>query len=461
MTFDDLDLPEVVRAGIRDAGFDTPTPIQEKSLPHALEGRDVAGQAQTGTGKTAAFLLAIYTRLVRNEPRVPGFPRALIVAPTRELAMQIHRDAELLGKHTGLVTTVIFGGMDYMKQRESIQTGADIVIATPGRLMDYYRQKVLILKNIEIVVVDEADRMFDMGFIKDIRFILKRLPPYNERQSMLFSATLSLDVLELAYEHMNAPVEVAVESEKITAEGVEQGLYHVTGREKFHTLLRLLAKEKPDRIIVFANTKGAVEEVTRKLSVNGYKVGMLSGDVPQRKRLSMVSQFKAGELQALVATDVASRGLHVNDVTHVINYDLPSDSEDYVHRIGRTARAGATGKAFSLVDEASAFHLEAVQKYIDQKIPMLWDDDLPEVDEIRAPYKRRTFGGKPSGGRPQGGGRPSGRGDRRGGAGGRGGRGGQRTGGPAKGKQGHDDSQGKPQKDSAPAKTGREPSTDQ
>ncbi len=415
MTFDDLDLPEAVRAGVREAGFVNPTPIQEKTLPIALGGQDVAGQAQTGTGKTAAFLIAIFSRLLRNPSKGDGLPRALVLAPTRELALQIHRDAELLGKHVGLNMTVIFGGMDYQKQKESIRTGADIVIATPGRLMDYYRQKILILKNIEIVVVDEADRMFDMGFIKDIRFILKRLPSWDKRQSMLFSATMSFDVLELAYEHMNAPTEVSVTPEKITAEGVEQFLFHVEGTQKFHTLLRLLAQEKPERTIIFANTKGAVEMVARRLEANGYKVGVLSGDVPQRKRLKMVVEFAQGDLQILVATDVASRGLHVDDISHVVNYDLPADSEDYVHRIGRTARAGATGKAFALVDEDSAFNLEGVQKYIDQEIPVIWADELPEVEEVPAPRRPRQYRDERDGrgrGRGERDGRGRGRGER-------------------------------------------------
>jgi ATP-dependent RNA helicase RhlB len=401
MKFDDLDLAEPIRAGLRDLGFSSPTPIQEKSLPYALKGEDVAGQAQTGTGKTAAFLIAIFSRLLSRPNRKPGLPRALVLAPTRELALQIFRDAEELGKHTGLTMTVLFGGMDWQKQRESLETGADLVIATPGRLMDYHRQKILILNNVEIVVVDEADRMFDMGFIKDIRYILHKLPPFKERQSMLFSATLSLDVMELAYEHMNLPVEVSVESERITAEGIEQHLVYVTGKEKFHTLLRILAAEQPKRAIIFSNTKGGVEKVARQLAANDYKVAVLSGDIPQPKRLRIVNDFKEGKLQIVVATDVASRGLHVSEITHVFNYDLPQDAEDYVHRIGRTARAGALGKSYALVDEDSAFYLEAVQKYIEQKLPVMWPEDLPEVTEKRAPPMPRSE--RPAPRRDQGG----------------------------------------------------------
>lgn len=435
MKFDDLELPEPVRAGIRETGFVSPTPIQEKTLPISLSGKDVAGQAQTGTGKTAAFLITIFSRLLREPSREPGLPRALVLAPTRELALQIHRDAEQLGKHTGLSMTVLFGGMDYHKQRQSIQTGADVVIATPGRLMDYYRQKVLILSNVQIVVVDEADRMFDMGFIKDIRFILRRLPSWEKRQSMLFSATLSLDVMELAYEHMNNPIQVSVTPEKLTAEGVEQTLFHVMNSDKFRSLLRLLAHDKPERTIVFANTKGAVEMVARRLAANGYSVGVLSGDIPQKKRLRIVTEFKEGKLQVLVATDVASRGLHVTGISHVVNYDLPHDPEDYVHRIGRTARAGATGKAYALVDEDSAFVLEPIENYITAKINVGWIDDYPEVEEIRAPrgdrHEGRRHGGGGGGDRRRGGGREGqsrgrdgGRGGRDGGRGGRGGQGG-------------------------------------
>jgi ATP-dependent RNA helicase RhlB len=427
MTFDDFSLPELVRAGIRDAGFVNPTPIQAKALPFSLEGKDVAGQAQTGTGKTAAFLLTIFSRLHNKPNREPGLPRALVLAPTRELAMQIHRDAELLGKHTGLTMTVIFGGMDYFKQRDAIKTGSDIVIATPGRLMDYYRQKVLILSNIEIVVVDEADRMFDMGFIKDIRFILKRLPSWEKRQSMLFSATLSYDVMELAYEHMNAPIEVSVESQKITADGVEQKIFHVMQSEKFHGLLRLMAAEKPERTILFSNSKRGVEMVTRRLAANGYRVGELSGDIPQKKRLKIVHDFKAGDLDVVVATDVASRGLHVDNVTHVINFDLPQDCEDYVHRIGRTARAGATGRALSLVDEDSAFNLESIEKYVGHKLDVGWLDEYPDVEEKRAPFDPSRRGDR----------LPPGRGGPRGGGGGRGGPrggGGRGRGGPPRGR---------------------------
>ncbi len=446
MTFDELDLPEEVRTGLREVGFTQPTPIQELSLRPAIDGKDVAGQAQTGTGKTAAFLLAIFTRLLRTPSKKPGLPRALVLAPTRELALQIHRDAEALGAHTGLSMTVVFGGMDYQKQQDEIRTGADIVIATPGRLMDYYRKKILILSNIEIVVVDEADRMFDMGFIKDIRFILRRLPPFDQRQSMLFSATLSYNVMELAYEHMNMPVEVSVEPERVTAEGIVQSLFHVSGSEKFLSLLRLLEREKPSRSILFSNTKGGVEMVARRLTDQGYQVGVLSGDIPQKKRLKIVKDFMEGHLQFLVATDVASRGLHVEDVSHVFNYDLPFDAEDYVHRIGRTGRAGATGKAFALVDEDSAFRIEAVEKYLGQKIPVEWADDLPEV--VEKPYSRpprREFSDRRGG--------PGGRDRRDGGGRGRSGDRGRR---PDRGPRGDRPRDDRPRED-RPPREAREP----
>lgn len=400
MKFTELDLPTVVTAGIADAGFTDCTPIQEMTLPLALSGRDVAGQAQTGTGKTAAFLIALFTRLLENESAPPGgSPRALILAPTRELVVQIEKDAKVLGRHCGFMIQAIYGGVDYMKQRNALKEGADIIIGTPGRLIDYLKQNVYNLKKVESLVIDEADRMFDMGFISDLRFILRRLPPYDKRQNMMFSATLNRRVMELAYEFMNLPEKVSVTPEQMTAERVTQVLYHVASREKFPLLLGLLRKEGMERTMVFVNTKREAEFLNDRLNANDYPCKVISGDVEQKKRMRILQDFKDGRLPILIATDVASRGLHIEGVSHVLNYDLPQDAEDYVHRIGRTARAGAEGKAISLVDENGAFHLEAIEDYARQKIPVEWPDEEMYVhDYVRTkpkPKQAPAKGGKP------------------------------------------------------------------
>jgi len=380
MTTDFLsfDLPEPVMQGIQAAGFTLCTPVQEEVLPIALRGRDVAGQAQTGTGKTAAFLIALFTRLLRGpDRRAKGqsSPRALVVAPTRELAIQIHTDACLLGRETGLTNLVVYGGVDYLKQREALRSGVDLLIGTPGRLIDYFRQGIYTLKAVEALVVDEADRMFDMGFIKDIRYLVRQLPPPERRQSFLFSATLGSRVLELAYECMNNPTMIAISPKQITAEGVEEVVLHVMKEEKFALLLGLLEREKGKRVLIFANMKNAAERLAQRLVRVGYHARAITGDVDQTKRLKIMQAFKEGGLHILVATDVASRGLHIEGVTHVINYDLPQEAEDYVHRIGRTARAGAAGKAISLADEEYVLSLEAIEEFIGHKIPVEWAEE--------------------------------------------------------------------------------------
>ncbi len=384
MKFADLSLPEQVMQGVADAGFSDCTPIQEKTLPLSLGGKDVAGQAQTGTGKTAAFLISLFTKLLRSgrggERR---HPRALILAPTRELVVQIEKDAQVLGAHCGYTIQAIYGGVDYMKQKNALKEGADVVVGTPGRLIDYLKQKVYSLKEIEVLVIDEADRMFDMGFIADLRFILRRLPPYDKRQNLMFSATLNQRVMELAYEFMNVPEKVAVTPEQMTAERVEQVLYHVGRKEKFPLLLGLLRREGMARTMIFVNTKREAEFLDERLNANDFPCRVISGDVEQRKRLKILEDFKDGTLPILIATDVASRGLHIDGVSHVINYDLPQDAEDYVHRIGRTARAGAEGKAISMADEDGAFHLEAIHEYIKDKIPVEWAEDELFVHDFK------------------------------------------------------------------------------
>ena len=385
MKFTDLELPEAVQRGIATAGFTECTPIQEETLPIALSGKDVAGQAQTGTGKTAAFLITLFTRLLSQERRGdPRQPRALILAPTRELVVQIEKDAQQLGSACGFTIQAIYGGVDYMLQRNALREGADVVIGTPGRLIDYLKQKVYSLGNVEVLVIDEADRMFDMGFIADLRFILRRLPTFDKRQNLMFSATLNQRVMELAYEFMNVPEKVAVTPEQMTAERVEQVMYHVSRKEKFPLLLGLLKKMGLSRTMIFVNTKREAEFLHDRLNANEFPCRVISGDVEQKKRLKILEDFKSGKLPIMIATDVASRGLHIDGVSHVINYDLPQDAEDYVHRIGRTARAGAEGMAISLADEDGAFHLEDIHEYIKEKIPVEWAEDELFVHD----YKR-------------------------------------------------------------------------
>src|SRR5215468_1128973 len=372
VTFASLGLkPEVMR-GIQQAGFVTCTPIQAQTLPIALAGRDVAGQAQTGTGKTAAFLVALYQALLTRPPaanRSPTSIRALVVAPTRELAVQIHRDALILGAHTGFTHMVVFGGIDYEKQRQQLSAGCDVLIGTPGRLIDYFKQHVFDLRSAQVLVLDEADRMFDLGFIADIRYILRRLPPPQRRQSMLFSATLSHRVLELAYEHMNNPELVRIEPDKMTVDRVRQMMYYPAMEEKVPLLIGLLRASEARRTMVFVNTKRAAERLESVLNANGFHAQALSGDVPQQKRLRFLREFHNGDLAVLIGTDVASRGLHIPDVSQVFNFDLPQDSADYVHRIGRTARAGAEGDAISFACEEFAVALPEIEAYTGHKIP--------------------------------------------------------------------------------------------
>ncbi|MBC7964003.1 MAG: DEAD/DEAH box helicase [Steroidobacteraceae bacterium] len=390
MKFDELNIPEQVLRGIADAGFSTCTPIQEQTLPITLAGTDIAGQAQTGTGKTAAFLITLFTRLLSDKGSGCR-PRALILAPTRELVVQIEADAQLLGAHCGLAIQAIYGGVDYMKQKNALLDGADVIVGTPGRLIDYLKQKVYSLKGIEILVIDEADRMFDLGFIADLRFILRRLPPFDNRQNLMFSATLNQRVMELAYEFMNSPVKVSVTPESMTAERVEQLLFHCSRKEKFPLLLGLLRRDGMERTMIFMNTKREAEHLHNLLNANGFPCRVISGDVEQRKRMKILDDFKDGSLPILIATDVASRGLHIDGVSHVINYDLPQDCEDYVHRIGRTARAGAEGKAISLADEDGAFFIEAIEEYIKSKIPTEWaEDDLFVNNYVRTARPKRV-----------------------------------------------------------------------
>jgi len=369
----ELDIPEPLLKSIQETGYTHCTPIQSEALPIALTGHDVAGQAQTGTGKTAAFLIATYAHLLR-QPETSGRqknqPRAIIIAPTRELAIQIHKDAALLGKYTGFRLVLAFGGAGYETQRKQIQEGVDVLIGTPGRIIDYFKQRIFNLKAIQVMVLDEADRMFDLGFLNDIRFLLRRMPTPDKRLNLLFSATLSLRVSELAYEHMNNPKQVVIESQQVTAKQITEVIYFPAKEEKISLLLGLLQGHDVTRTMIFTNTKRAAETVQSYLKGNGYDSAVLSGDVPQKKRGNLLNSFTEGTLPILIATDVAARGLHIPAVSHVFNFDLPQDAEDYVHRIGRTARAGATGDAISFACEEYSFSLSDIEDYIGHKIPV-------------------------------------------------------------------------------------------
>jgi ATP-dependent RNA helicase RhlB len=397
MRFEVLDIPEAVLKGISAAGFTRCTPIQTAALPLSLTGRDIAAQAQTGTGKTAVFLITVFSRMLAKPGPGPGpSPRALIVAPTRELVAQIDAEARRLGQFTDFRIAPVFGGMDYQKQREALGKGVDILIGTPGRLIDYLKQKVYSLRKTEFLVIDEADRMFDMGFISDLRFLLRRMSPYDQRQSMLFSATLSTRVMELCYEHMNLPEKIEVSPEQVTVGLVEQELYHVGKEEKPGLLFGILRREQHGRILIFVNMKSTAEKLGALFKANNIAAGAITGDLPQWKRMKILSRFKEGGLQILIATDVASRGLHIEDVTHVINYDLPQDVEDYVHRIGRTARAGAAGKAVSFACEDYVYALEDIEEYIKQKIPVMSVDDSLIVTDYATPAERPHGRGRPA-----------------------------------------------------------------
>ncbi|MFW8591580.1 ATP-dependent RNA helicase RhlB [Glaciecola sp. 2405UD65-10] len=415
--FSSLSIHPQVQAGLDAAGFTQCTDIQSMSLPQLLAGSDVAGQAQTGTGKTIAFLVATFHHLLTNPSDQHGTnPRAIIMAPTRELAVQIYNDAEMLSKHTGLSVAAIYGGEGYETQRQQLEKGVDILIGTTGRIIDYYKQKVFNLNHIQAAVLDEADRMFDLGFIKDIRYLFNGMPAASERLNMLFSATLSYRVKELAYVHMNDPIDIIVGSESKTGVRISEELFYPSNEDKPLLLLTLMEEEWPDKAIVFANMKHDCEKVSAWLQADGHRVGLLSGDVHQKKRLSILEDFTAGKLDVLVATDVAARGIHIDKVTHVFNYDLPDDAEDYVHRIGRTGRAGEKGIAISFACERYAQNLPAIEVYIGHDIPVTDYNPLNLLEDVKPPKMQSRSRGRNNtrssgprkdnrqGGRPQRGG---------------------------------------------------------
>ena len=396
--FADLEIHETVQKGITESGFEFCTPIQAMALPVALQGKDVSGQAQTGTGKTAAFMIATLHHLLNQEKKESEKKnpiRALVVAPTRELAIQIHEDAKPLIKHSDLKMGLAYGGTDYDKQRDVIEKGVDILIGTPGRIIDYFKQGVFALDALEVIVLDEADRMFDLGFISDIRYLFRAMPTPEERLNLLFSATLSHRVAELAYEHMSEPEVVKIEAE-VTADRVEEIAYMPSNDEKIPLLMGILQKADEQRCVVFINTKHMAEKIEAWLQENGFKCALLSGDVPQKKREKLLQKFKGGEVNVLIATDVAARGLHIPDVNFVVNFDLPTDAEDYVHRIGRTGRAGASGTAISLICETYAMNIMDIEEYIEHSIPverdindLLFKDPVkPDLSKLRSNRKR-------------------------------------------------------------------------
>ena len=371
-SFDDLELSKELLQGVSDLGFNYCTPIQAAILPYSLRGQDAIGKAQTGTGKTAAFLITIFDDLLRNpirEERFLGEPRALVIAPTRELVMQIESDATGLARHAGIKVVSLIGGADYQKQLNQIgKTLVDLVVATPGRLIDFITRKDLFLDRVEILVLDEADRMLDLGFIPQVKRIIRATPRKDFRQTLLFSATFNPDILNLANQWTVEPVTIDVKPEDVATRSVDQKVYLVSSEERYRLLSNLVKSPDVISVIVFANRRDQVRRLFDRLKNNGFSCGMLSGELSQSKRTSTLKKFKEGRIKILVATDVAGRGIHVEGVTHVVNYNLPEDPEDYVHRIGRTGRAGATGTSISFASEDDAFLLPDLEKLLGEKI---------------------------------------------------------------------------------------------
>ena len=370
--FHDLGLSDLLLHAISDLGFEYCTPIQAELLPSSLSGKDAGGRAQTGTGKTAAFLITVITRML-NKPiqdkRKPGMPRVLVLAPTRELVVQISEEARHLSKYTDLNTISVFGGMDYEKQRKQLSSDAvDIVVATPGRLLDFQRRRDISLKKIEMLIIDEADRMLDMGFIPDVKKIIYSTPAKDKRQTLLFSATLSGEITRLASQWTHNSVTVEIEPEQIAVETVDQVVYIVTTKDKFALLFNIIHRQNLKRALIFCNRRDEVRGLAKMLTRHGINCSTLSGDIPQKKRIRRLEAFKTGNIRVLVATDVAGRGIHIEGMDHVINFMLPHDPEDYVHRIGRTGRAGATGTSVSFADEKDAFYIPAIEVFIEQKL---------------------------------------------------------------------------------------------
>jgi ATP-dependent RNA helicase RhlB len=399
--FHDLDLPIEIMHGICDLGFEYCTPIQAAILPKALAGMDVTGKAQTGTGKTAAFLITILTHLMRrpsSEKRRPGTPRALIMVPTRELALQVNKDASLLGKYCRCKVVAVFGGMDYQKQKQMLaERVVDIIVATPGRLLDFKRQADVYLGKVEILVIDEADEMLNMGFIPDIRQIVHSIPPRAQRQTMLFGATLTSQVTRLASQWMRDHVTVEIDPEQVAVDTVDQVLYLVRTRERFTVLYNMITQQNLKRVLVFCNRRDQTRRLADRLTAQGISCAVLSGDISQKKRIRTLEDFRSGTIRVMVATDVAGRGIHIEGISHVVNYNLPLDAEDYVHRIGRTGRAGATGASVGFATEDESFQIPAIEKYLAETLRCVYPDDAlltpvprPAADDSSQPHPRAS-----------------------------------------------------------------------
>jgi ATP-dependent RNA helicase RhlB len=404
MRFNELNLhPDLLR-GIDERGYTELTPVQEQTLRQTLQGRDAAVQSQTGTGKTAAFLITIFESLLQGEDR--RSKRALIIVPTRELAVQIEGEARLLGHHLEFTISSIFGGVGYAGQLAALKRGADIIIGTPGRLIDLSERGHLRLKDIGLLVIDEADRLFDMGFLPDIKRLLREMGSRAARQSMLFSATLSRISRRIAAEHLDDPAFIELTPEQLTVDTITQKLYRVKSHIKPNLLLGILQHQKPRNALIFTNMRHSAARLAKKLELNGFRCRHLSGDLPQSQRLRIIDDFMAGKFAYLVATDVAARGLHIDDLEMVINYDLPEDIENYVHRIGRTARAGNSGQAVSFACEKFGKHLDAIESFIGMTIPVetagidMFATDNGLEYEIKERRLRRSQDGRSSAGRP-------------------------------------------------------------
>ena len=378
MNFTEFPLDSGLQEGLAKAGYITCMPVQQQVLENALEGADLYVQSQTGTGKTAAYLVTILQRLL-NDPVLSG-KKALVMVPTRELAVQVEEEARIVGSGVSLKSASFYGGVGYGHQQELLKKGVDIIIGTPGRVIDLQESGTMDLSQVAFLVIDEADRMFDMGFYPDLRKLIKVLPKADQRQTMLFSATLNSWVKNLAWEYTVNAKEITIEAENVTVDEIDQLLYHIPSNEKMQLLLGLIRNNNPESLIIFCNTKKMSEIVAKRLKINGYESDFIIGDLPQSKRLQVIESFKSGSLKCLVATDVAARGIDVDSLAMVINFDLPNEAENYVHRIGRTARAGKTGKAYSLCSEQDVYNLPAIEKYIENKIPsaVAAPDDLAE-----------------------------------------------------------------------------------
>jgi len=405
MKFSELNLHENIMKGIADAGFEECMPVQAATFTHTLNGTDVLVQSQTGTGKTVAFLISIYQLMLTDDRYKDG--KALIIVPTRELAVQIEDEAKLIGAHLPLRIGSFYGGVGYNQQDRLLEKGVDIMIGTPGRLLDYSNSNKINFEEVKILVIDEADRLFDMGFYPDLRRMLRQMVPARKRMTMLYSATLGNDVKRLSSDYMNEPEEITIAPEKVTVELVTQRLYHVGRSEKFRLLLGILKKENPNNALIFTNTKRAAVEIAKRLEYNGYPCEFIMGDLPQSKRLKIIDDIKDGKIRFLVATNVAARGLHIDDLDLVVNYDLPQDEEDYVHRIGRTARAGKSGMAISLACPEFVYSLEAIEDYTKMKIPVEWpDESLFAEDKSKgvrmAPLRDKRDRDRGRGDRPRG-----------------------------------------------------------